>query len=96
LILQFRSNDLTIDLLHFIAEEFPKCPEKDRDVLIGAVFAGAGLTPIPQHLLQKYFRFLEMPAHNRRMAKLKENTFLKYRHSPQVYALVELSLYGKS
>lgn len=35
--------ELTIDLLNFITEEFPDSTEKDRDVLIGAAFAGAGL-----------------------------------------------------
>jgi len=35
--------ELTIDLLNIIAVEFPGCTEKERDVLIGATFAGAGL-----------------------------------------------------
>jgi hypothetical protein len=35
--------ELTIDLLNSIIEECPDCSEKNRDALIGAVFAGAGL-----------------------------------------------------
>jgi hypothetical protein len=35
--------ELTIDLLSFIVEEFAGCPQRERNVLIGATLAGAGL-----------------------------------------------------
>lgn len=35
--------ELTIDLINFIAEEFQDCTPSQRNVLIGASFAGAGL-----------------------------------------------------